>query len=145
MNTSRLTFDIVPSNPSNPIGAEVWVNNLQVADYQAINQLQQISYEFEDEVEQQYCVKIIIKNKTFAHTQVNESGEILNDSLIVIKNFNIDDIEIDMIVYQKAVYRHNFNGSGEHVADSFHGTAGCNGSIEFEFTTPAYLWLLENM
>ena len=145
MNTSQLTFDIVPSNPSNPIGAEVWVNNQKVADYQAINQSQQISHAFEDEVEQQHCVKIVVKNKTSAHTKVNEAGEILSDSLVNINNFEIDGIEMDQIVYQKAVYRHSFNGSSPEISDSFHGPAGCNGSIEFEFSTPAYLWILENM
>ena len=145
MNTSQLTFDVVPSDPKNPLGIEVWINNLQIVDYQVLNQQQRIAYQFDDEVEQCYCVKIVVKNKTSAHTQVNEAGEILSDSLININNFKIDEIELDRIVYQKAVYTHDFNGSGNQVTDSFYGSAGCNGLIEFEFSTPAYVWLLENM
>lgn len=145
MNTSQLTFDIFPSNPENPLGVEVWINNQQIADYQPLTQLQHITHVFNDEVGQDQNVKIIVKNKTSAHTKVNEAGEILNDSLVNINNFEIDGIEMDQIVYQKAVYRHSFNGSRPEIFDSFHGPAGCNGSIEFEFSTPAYLWILENM
>lgn len=145
MNVSQLTFDIVPSDPTNPLGVEVWVDDQQIADYQTLDQSQNISYVFNDDIEQSYTIKIIVKNKTSAHTQVNEAGEILSDSLVSIKNFKIDAIEIDQVVYQKAVYVHNFNGSGNQISDSFYGPAGCNGSIEFELTTPVYLWLLENM
>ena len=145
MNTSQLTFDIIPSNPTNPLGIEVWANDQQIAEYYSLDQTQSIAYVFDGENEQKHNVKIVIKNKTPAHTQVSEAGEILSDSLININNFKIDEIEIDRIVYQKAVYNHDFNGSGNHVSESFYGSAGCNGSIEFEFNTPAYLWLLENM
>lgn len=145
MNTSQLTFDISPSDPTNPIGVEVWVNDQQIVDYQVVDQLQHICYVFNDEDEQRRNVKIVVKNKTAAHTQVNEAGEILRDSLINVNNFKMDEIDIDRIVYEKAVYVHDFNGSGNQVSDTFYGLAGCNGSIEFEFTTPSYLWLLENM
>lgn len=145
MNISQLTFDVVPSDSKNPLGVEVWINDLQIADYQELDQLQRIAYQFNDDIEQCHCVKIVVKNKTSAHTQVSEAGEILSDSLVNINNFKIDEIELDRIVYQKTVYRHNFNGSRNQISDSFYGSAGCNGSIEFEFSTPAYLWLLENM
>jgi hypothetical protein len=144
MNTSQLTFDIFPSDATNPLGVEVWVNDQQIADFQALDQLQHITHVFDDEIEQDHRVKIIVKNKTPTHTHVNEAGEILQDSLVNINNFKIDEIDIDQVVYQKAVYAHDFNGSGNQVADSFYGPAGCNGSIELEFSTPAYLWLLEN-
>ena len=37
------------------------------------------------------------------------------------------------------------NGTQPEIADNFFGIAGCNGTISFRFSTPIYLWLLENM
>jgi hypothetical protein len=145
MNSSSFSFDVSPSDAANPLGIEVWVGDQQVADHPVLDQLQNIVYVFDDEAEQSYSVKIIVKNKTVAHTQVNEAGEIVSDSLIYINNFKIDEIEIDKVIYEKAVYTHDFNGSQAEVTDRFYGTAGCNGVVAFEFAAPAYLWLLENM
>lgn len=144
MNAS-LNFDISPSDPANPLGVEVWINDTQLADYPALDQLQHISCVFDDDVEQNHTIKIVVKNKTAEHTQLSESGEILRDSLVTINNFKLDDVEIEKIVHEKAVYKHNFNGYGNAVSESFYGSAGCNGSIELEFSSPSYIWVLENM
>ena len=56
-----------------------------------------------------------------------------------------DDIEIDQIVSELAEYHHNFNGTQPAIVDQFYGEMGCNGTLRLEFTTPIYLWLLENM
>jgi len=145
MNSSSFSFDVSPSDAANPLGIEVWVDDQQIADYPALNQLQNIVYVFNDEVEHSHSVKIVVKNKTAAHTVINESGEILRDSLVYVKNFKIDQIEIDRVVYEKAVYTHDFNGSQSKVSDQFYGSAGCNGIITLEFTSPGYIWLLENL
>jgi len=145
MNTSSFSFDVSPSDPTNPLGVEIWINDQQIADHVRLDQLQSISYLFDDENEQLYTVKIVVKNKTVAHTQVNEDGEIIRDSLVIINNFKIDEIEIDKIVHKKAIYSHNYNGSQAEINDRFYGPAGCNGVITFDFTSPGYLWLLENM
>jgi hypothetical protein len=49
------------------------------------------------------------------------------------------------MVTEVAAYHHDTNGSTAPVTDSFYGTMGCNGRVEMRFTTPIYLWLLENM
>jgi hypothetical protein len=145
MNNTFLAFDIIPSNIKKPIGVEVWFNNNLIADYAQVVETKNVVCNFDDTVEQSHCVKILVKNKTAEHTAINADGKILQDSLLEIKNFNLEEIEIDKIVQEKAVYNHDFNGSGNQVSDSFYGSAGCNGSIELTFTAPAYLWLLENM
>lgn len=145
MNNSFLAFDIIPSNIEKPIGVEVWFNDHMVVDYAQVVEKKHVICNFDDDTEQSHCVKIIVKNKTAEHTVVDTAGKIIQDSLLEIKNFNLEEIDIDKIVQEKAVYNHDFNGSGNQVSESFYGIAGCNGSIELKFTTPAYLWLLENM
>ena len=144
MNTSTFNFDISPSDSNSPLGVEVWVNDQQVANYDHVTQRQNIVYALDDSG-QYYTVKIVVKNKTPDHTDINNDGEIVRDSLININNFKIDDIDIDKIVYEKAVYTHDFNGSQPLIKDRFYGPAGCNGTIELGITTPVHVWLLENM
>ena len=62
-----------------------------------------------------------------------------------ITNVVIDDLDVNQLFLEKCVYTHNFNNTQSEIADTFHGVAGCNGTITFEFSTPIYLWLLENM
>ena len=56
-----------------------------------------------------------------------------------------DEIDIGLIVTNKSEYVHDFNGTSEVVTDKFYSNMGCNGTVTLEFTTPFYLWLLENM
>jgi hypothetical protein len=50
------------------------------------------------------------------------------------------DHTIDQLVYE-----HNANGTGPLVQDKFYGEMGCNGTVTLEFSSPTYLWLLEQM
>ena len=56
-----------------------------------------------------------------------------------------DEIELKQIFIDHAVYTHNFNGTQTEIQDKFYGEMGCNGTVSFKFTTPVYLWLLENL
>jgi len=74
-----------------------------------------------------------------------------------VENFKIDDIDISSMLtnYPNQLYSdmpthiiqycHDFNGTQPAVVDRFHGSLGCNGTVTLKFTTPIYLWLLENM
>ena len=145
MTTSKLKFNIVPSNPAMPVGVEVWVGSQCILDQAQCIESQAVDHDFDDTVEQQHVVKIVLKNKTAEHTRVDDQGAIVSDSVLEIKNFSIDDIEIDQVVREQAVYCHDFNGTGTKTTDSFYNTVGCNGTVTLEFSTPAYLWLLEKM
>jgi hypothetical protein len=57
-----------------------------------------------------------------------------------------DDLEITCQVYDSYLntLMSDFNPP-KLIKDKFYGSMGCNGTITFEFNTPFYLWLLENM
>jgi hypothetical protein len=97
----------------------------------------------EDEADHE--LRFVMKNKLPEHTQVDEQGDIVKDARIVIRNISFDEIPLGQIVIKKAEYTHNFNGSSETVVDKFYGEIGCNGAVSLKFSTPIYLWLLENM
>ena len=90
-------------------------------------------------------LQIVLNGKTAAHTVIDDTGNILKDATVQISQVMVDELDINQLFLKKCVYEHNFNGSQSNITDTFHGMAGCNGTISFEFSTPIYLWLLENM
>lgn len=109
------------------------------------DQAQIISHEMEDADDRHHLLEIELLDKKLEHTQIDEQGNILSDLLVTVSDFKFDGIEIDQIVYTQATYNHDFNGTKDPVKDEFYGTMGCNGTVSMFFTTPVYLWLLENM
>jgi hypothetical protein len=63
---------------------------------------------------------------------------------MIITDLSFDEILLAQIFVDKATYTHNFNGTGEETQEKFYGELGCNGTISLKFTTPIYLWILEN-
>ena len=76
---------------------------------------------------------------------IDDQGNIMSDALLGVTEISFDEIDCTQIVQDISVYRHNLNGNGPEIEDQFFGDLGCNGSVEFKFTTPIYLWLLESM
>ncbi len=107
--------------------------------------VQEISVEFEDADDQTHVLEFILSGKIPEHTRITDQGEITSDVTIQIRDISFDDIAIDQIFSELAEYHHNFNGSQPAIVDRFYGEIGCNGTVRLEFTTPIYLWLLENM
>ena len=107
--------------------------------------VQEITVEFEDTDDQSHVLEFVLSGKTTDHTQITEQGEITSDVTIQIQHIAFDDILIDQIFSELAEYHHDFNGTKSATVERFYGEMGCNGTVRLEFTTPIYLWLLENM
>ena len=102
-----------------------------------------ISYEFDDSSDVKHLLELELVGKTASDTKINEQGDIIKDCLIKIEHVTLDGIKIDSVF--KTNYSHDFNGDGPVTSEVFHGLMGCNGTVSFEFTSPGYMWLLENM
>ena len=107
--------------------------------------VQEITVEFDDADDQSHVLEFVLSDKTIDHTQITDQGEIVSDVTVRIQDIAFDDIEIDQMVSELAEYHHDFNGTQPAIVDRFYGEMGCNGTVRLEFTTPIYLWLLENM
>lgn len=108
------------------------------------NQAGKIKIEFDDQ-DADHCIDIELSGKLPEHTKVNDVGEIQQDLLVEINDICLDDINIDQLVYTLAEYHHDFNGSQSAIVDKFYGKMGCNGRLRLAFSSPVYIWLLENM
>ena len=144
-NKFTISADVDTNSADAPLGFEVWVDGVLLQNVDSVAGPTTISVDVEDADDVEHELKFVLKNKTQEHTTIDESGNIIKDSVLEIKNIKFDEIELGHMFYEQAVYHHNFNGNGVDTVEKFYGTMGCNGSVVLKFSTPMYLWLLENM
>ena len=144
MSTVKFSCVVAPSNTAIPLGCEIWIDNECVFDQDHVNDPTVVAHEFSDDNGER-TLRIKLKNKLSEHTQIDDQDNIVSDALLSVTEISFDEINCIQLVQDHAVYRHNLNGTGPEIEDRFFGDMGCNGTVELKFTTPVYLWLLENM
>jgi len=111
--------------------------------------------EFEHKLEDSKSYNLVInrsgKNK---RETVVEDGKIVKDQLLHIKSIEIDEIDIGSLVYE-GVYRPEYPEpwasqqakTGNKLPETIKNSPGLghNGTWTFTFTSPFYMWLLENL
>jgi len=99
--------------------------------------------EFEAELadNQDHLLEIRLENKTNFDTFV-ENNEITKDLLLNIESIEIDDIELGELKWSQSSFVADDNARPK--LDQC-VNLGWNGSYQLKFTSPFYLWLLENM
>jgi len=111
--------------------------------------------EFEHELTEGEKYSLIIERSGKDRVQtVIEDGKITKDQLLHIKSIEIDEIDIGALVYE-GVYTLDYpepwatqqRQAGSALPESFKNvtTIGHNGRWELGFTSPFYMWLLENL
>ena len=111
--------------------------------------------EFEYELEESKSYNLIINRlgKNAGQTVV-EDGKIVKDQLLHIKSIEIDEIDIGSLVYE-GVYKPEYPEpwatqqaeAGNKLPETLKNVSqmGHNGTWTFTFTSPFYMWLLENL
>ena len=111
--------------------------------------------EFEHECEENKSYDLIINRlgKTVNQTVV-ENGERVKDQLLHIKNIEIDQIDVGTLVYE-GVYKPEYPepwasqqaNAGNKLPITLKNVTemGHNGTWTFGFSSPFYMWLLENL
>lgn len=92
-----------------------------------------------------YQLVFELSGKTVDHTKIDSSGQIIQDVTVSIGDLSFDGIDLGYLSCKHSTYEHDSNGTGPLIQDKFYGIMGCNGKVSLKFTTPVYLWLLENM
>jgi len=112
--------------------------------------------EFERELEEGKEYDLVIKRtgKGKGQTVVNEKGDILKDQLLHIKRIEVDEINIGALVFE-GVYTPQYpepwatqqRASGNELQEEFKNCTnlGHDGEWKFSFSSPFYIWLLENL
>jgi hypothetical protein len=98
-----------------------------------------------------HTLKIRLLGKQFKHTIIDAEGNILKDQLLHVKQIEIDDIELDNVVWTHGFF-HKQIGMGtknlvfnETPEKHKYITTGFNGEYRLTFSVPTYMWFLENL
>ena len=143
-NSTTISGFIDSSDKKIPIGTEVWIDNICVVNVEHVNRIVHFSHVLEED-NAEHELRIVMKYKTPDHTELDDAGTIIRDTMLSISDVKFDEIELGQVFLNKTVYTHDFNGSQPSVEDQFFGEMGCNGTVSLKFSAPTYLWLLENM
>ena len=144
MSIINFGCSIAPTNAVSAIGLEIWIDDQKLFDQAHVQEHHRISTDLSDD-DGEHELRFVLKNKLSEHTQVDADNTIVSDARISVSDIEFDGIALNQLVPALAKYQHNFNGTGELIIDKFYGELGCNGTVSLKFTTPIYLWLLENM
>lgn len=148
---SRISCNIATSDAGARLGVEIWIDNQQIFNLEHVTELINFSYNLPDD-DGEHQLKFVMKGKMAEHddgiysayTDIDDDGNIVKDARLIISNLGFDEIKLGQIFIDQAVYTHDFNGSQPEIQDKFYGEMGCNGTVQLDFTTPIYLWLLEH-
>jgi hypothetical protein len=138
--------DLSTTDPTAPLSFEILSNGTSVFKLDHVKESCQISVDINAHEENAtQTLQFIMSGKATKHTKIDDQGNITSDAMLTIRNIIMDDINISMMFNGLATYSHNFNSTQPAIEEKFYDNMGCNGIVTFEFTTPFYLWLLENM
>ena len=143
--TVTITFNLATTDATALLGFEAWIDERKFLDLDHVKETQSVTVELADQDDVEHELRLVLKNKTTAHTQVDEHGNIVADARLQITDLAFDEIRLGHMLIEQAVYTHEFNGHGKYSKEKFYGEMGCNGTVILKFTTPMYLWLLEHM
>lgn len=143
-NKITISVDISSSDFETPLGLEIWIDDFLIANLEHVKESTTLHHEISDD-DGEHELHLVLKNKNADHTHIDENGLIVKDAVLTINSLKFDDIDLNQLFYDHAVYTHDFNGSSQQIQEKFYGTMGCNGTVSLKFTTPMYLWLLENI
>ena len=144
MSAIRFSCVVSSTDFSVPLGLEIWIDEHKFFDQDHIDRVYQVEHEISDDSGEHELI-FVLKNKLPDHTQVDDEGTIITDATVTVNGIGFADIDCQYLTTKLAQYQHDFNGTGESTTQKFYGVMGCNGTVSLKFTTPIYIWLLENM
>lgn len=144
MSTTSVTFDLTSTDYTARLAFEVLLNDTVVFATEHVAQPTIVEINIADD-EGEHELKFVLKNKTQDHTTVDEHGNIVSDAMLSIANMSMDEIKLGHMFFEQTRYYHDTNESELLAEHKFFGAMGCNGYVSLKFSTPIYLWLLENM
>ena len=112
-----------------------------------------IEFEHELQNDEQYQLHIKRSNKQKGQTVI-ENGNIIKDQALLIKNIEIDEIDLGTMLFE-GYYAPEYpepwatqqREQGKHLPNKFKNATqlGHNGTWTLTFRSPFYMWLLENL
>jgi hypothetical protein len=113
-------------------------------------------FEFDAEIEEgAHSLDIAFLNKTVYDTKLDANGNIVKDLLLNIDSIEIDEIDIGSLKWTASnytplypeSYKQHVLRTGQEIETELKNCVnlGWNGTWSLPFTSPFYIWLLENI
>jgi hypothetical protein len=144
MDTIRFSCVVGSTDFTVPLGMEIWLDDQKFFDQDHVDRACPVEYEISDN-NGDHELRFVLKHKLSDHTQVDVDGYIVSDATVTVSGIQFDNIDCQYLTTRLAEYQHDFNGTANTNTHKFYGEMGCNGTVSLKFTTPIYLWILENM
>ena len=139
-----LKFVVNSTDYSVPLGMRISLDNNVIYENNHVSAPAEIQHQLLDN-DSEHELTFEMFGKKPEHTKIDTAGDIVSDAVLSISEVEIDGIDIDYLFQQLTVYHHDFNGTQPPIEEKCYGTMGCNGTVQLKFTSPIYLWFLENM
>ena len=124
----------------------IWLDDHQVVASEIVSAAQQ-EIKFERTIDEgAHTLKIRLENKNNSDT-VLENGEVVKDMLLNIDDIMIDDISLGNLLWSAEYildHPHEYKGQTVTKLDNC-VNLGWNGTYILKFTSPFYIWLLEQL
>ena len=144
MNLVSFSCILDTTDATFPLSMEILFNKKSIFNQQ-ITEKVKFTHQFEDLDCRENQFEFVMTGKLPEHTVIDDDGSIVSSPVLTIADVKFENIDLGYVFLEKAMYYHNYNGSADDVEDLFFGSLGCNGSVSFKFSTPLFLWLLENV
>jgi hypothetical protein len=154
--TEKITLDIflrsrsLKSKNKNPrIG--ISINSEKLDEFEAVPDevgITKVSYSIEVPEGENILAISLLNKESDKDTVVNDNGEITDDLNCEILGVTIEGVELDNLVRAHGTYYLNepvFYNNEENSVLPGHTFLSWNGTFKFRFSSPLYIWLLENV
>jgi len=148
MNEEKLSFVVTLSGTfwSRRPQFSIWLDDHQVVASEIVSAAQQ-EIKFERTIDEgAHTLKIRLENKNNSDT-VLENGEVVKDMLLNIDDIMIDDISLGNLLWNSEyILDHPQQYKGQTISKLDNCVnLGWNGTYVLKFTSPFYIWLLEQL
>jgi hypothetical protein len=148
MNEEKLSFVVALSGTfwERRPQFSIWLDDHQVVASEIVSPAQQ-EIRFERTIDEGFhTLKIRLENKTNQDTVV-ENGEVVKDMLLNIDDIMIDDISLGNLLWSaEYLLDHPQEYRGQTITKLDNCVnLGWNGTYVLKFTSPFYIWLLEQL
>lgn len=141
LETVKLNITLSSNYQTHPPKARILLDGKELF-RQHITEQTTFSHQVEVTDGTDHQLAIELRHKLSEHTVIDEQGKIIQDSILQIDSLSIEDIDIieQLSTNQKQFY---YEHSGEH--HILYNTLGVNGRAIINFSSPIYVWMLENI
>lgn len=143
MENLPISLTVSNTGDRQPLDLKISIDNV-VLWSGAITDLQQINVDAALD-DGDHVLTLHMSGKAADYTVLDHDNNIVSDACLEFKNIEFEGINVDHILQEHSEYSHNFNGHKGPAVEKFYHCMGCEGTVSLQFTSPAYLWMLDHM